>query len=171
MNWCGAKTGTSLEVARKRQMLRTKYDRAGRHFNATHSVEEPEWALNPCYDLSSCSFAQDQKLMSSAIDACVTKVRNSPAKLRPGKIRRRFRCGWSPSAWLLCRWRWPFAISSESRRQAGLYCAIVTGFVISAIGGSKTPNRRTDRRFVVVVAGIIAKYGIDGLFACTMMAG
>jgi sulfate permease, SulP family len=55
--------------------------------------------------------------------------------------------------------------------QAGIYCAIVTGFLISALGGSKTQIGGPTGAFVVVVAGIIAKHGIDGLFACTMMAG
>src|SRR4029077_4253124 len=64
-----------------------------------------------------------------------------------------------------------FAISSGVSPQAGLYCAIVTGFVISAPGGSKTQSGGPTGAFVVVVAGISAKYGIDGLFACTMMAG
>ena len=64
-----------------------------------------------------------------------------------------------------------FAISSGVAPQAGLYCAIVTGFVISAFGGSKTQIGGPTGAFVVVVAGIISKYGIDGLFACTMMAG
>jgi SulP family sulfate permease len=64
-----------------------------------------------------------------------------------------------------------FAISSGVSPQAGLYCAIVTGLVISALGGSKTQIGGPTGAFVVVVAGIIAKYGIDGLFACTMMAG
>src|SRR6266516_520780 len=64
-----------------------------------------------------------------------------------------------------------FAISSGVSPQAGLYCEIVTGFVIAALGGSKTQIGGPTGAFVVVVAGIIAKYGIDGLFACTMMAG
>src|SRR5438445_6031287 len=64
-----------------------------------------------------------------------------------------------------------FSISSGMTPQAGLYCAIVTGFAISALGGSKTQIGGPTGAFVVVVAGIIAKYGIDGLFACTMMAG
>jgi sulfate permease, SulP family len=64
-----------------------------------------------------------------------------------------------------------FAISSGVPPEAGLYCAIVTGFVISALGGSKTQIGGPTGAFVVVVAGIIAKYGIDGLLACTMMAG
>src|SRR6266404_2555657 len=64
-----------------------------------------------------------------------------------------------------------FAISSGVSPQAGLYCAIVTGFVISALGGSKTQIGGPTGAFVVVVAGIIAKHGLDGLFVCTMMAG
>jgi SulP family sulfate permease len=64
-----------------------------------------------------------------------------------------------------------FAISSGLSPQAGLYCAVVTGFLISALGGSKTQIGGPTGAFVVVVAGIIAKYGIDGLFVCTMMAG
>jgi SulP family sulfate permease len=64
-----------------------------------------------------------------------------------------------------------FAIASGVPPQAGLYCAIVTGFVISALGGSKTQIGGPTGAFVVVVAGIIAKHGIEGLFLCTMMAG
>src|SRR5713101_7273930 len=64
-----------------------------------------------------------------------------------------------------------FAISSGMTPQAGLYCAIVTGFVISAFGGSKTQIGGPTGAFVVVVAGIIAKHGVDGLFICTIMAG
>lgn len=64
-----------------------------------------------------------------------------------------------------------FAIASGVPPQAGLYCAIVTGFLISALGGSKTQIGGPTGAFVVVIAGIIAKYGIEGLFTCTMMAG
>lgn len=64
-----------------------------------------------------------------------------------------------------------FAIASGVSPQAGLYCAIVTGFVISAFGGSKTQIGGPTGAFVVVIGGIIAKHGLDGLFACTMMAG
>jgi len=64
-----------------------------------------------------------------------------------------------------------FAIASGVSPQAGIYCAIVTGFIISAFGGSKTQIGGPTGAFVVVVAGIIAKHGIDGLFECTMMAG
>src|SRR3989449_5398020 len=64
-----------------------------------------------------------------------------------------------------------FAIASGVSPQAGIYCAIVTGFLISALGGSKTQIGGPTGAFVVVVASIIARYGIDGLFTCTMMAG
>jgi sulfate permease, SulP family len=64
-----------------------------------------------------------------------------------------------------------FAIASGVSPQAGIYCAIVTGFLISALGGSKTQIGGPTGAFVVVVSGIVAKHGIDGLFTCTMMAG
>jgi SulP family sulfate permease len=64
-----------------------------------------------------------------------------------------------------------FAISSGMSPQAGIYCAVVTGFIISALGGSYVQIGGPTGAFVVVVSGIIAKYGIDGLFMCTMMAG
>jgi sulfate permease, SulP family len=64
-----------------------------------------------------------------------------------------------------------FAIASGVSPQAGIYCAIVTGFLISALGGSKTQIGGPTGAFVVVVLGIISRYGIDGLFTCTMLAG
>ncbi len=64
-----------------------------------------------------------------------------------------------------------FAIASGLTPQAGIYCAMVTGFLISALGGSKTQIGGPTGAFVVVVAGIVAVHGIDGLFMCTMMAG
>ena len=64
-----------------------------------------------------------------------------------------------------------FAIASGVPPQAGIYCAIVTGFLISALGGSKTQIGGPTGAFVVVVLGIIARYGVDGLFTCTMLAG
>jgi sulfate permease, SulP family len=64
-----------------------------------------------------------------------------------------------------------FAIASGLTPQAGIYCAIVTGFLISALGGSKTQIGGPTGAFVVVIAGIVAAHGIDGLFMCTVMAG
>src|SRR6478672_976611 len=64
-----------------------------------------------------------------------------------------------------------FAISSGVPPQAGLYCAVSTGFLISALGGSRFQIGRPTGAFVVVVSGIVATYGVEGLFMCTMMAG
>jgi SulP family sulfate permease len=64
-----------------------------------------------------------------------------------------------------------FAIASGLTPQAGIYCAIITGFLISALGGSRFQIGGPTGAFVVVVSGIVASYGIDGLFMCTLMAG
>jgi SulP family sulfate permease len=64
-----------------------------------------------------------------------------------------------------------FAIASGLTPQAGIYCAVVTGFLISALGGSKTQIGGPTGAFVVVIAGIVALHGVDGLFMCTVMAG
>src|SRR5438270_12730253 len=64
-----------------------------------------------------------------------------------------------------------FSIASGLSPQAGIYCAMVTGFLISLLGGSKTQIGGPTGAFVVVVAGIVATHGVDGLFLCTMMAG
>ena len=64
-----------------------------------------------------------------------------------------------------------FAIASGLTPQAGIYCALVTGFLISLLGGSKMQIGGPTGAFVVVIAGILAKHGIHGLFVCTMMAG
>ena len=64
-----------------------------------------------------------------------------------------------------------FSIASGMPPQAGLYCAVIAGFLISALGGSRVQIGGPTGAFVVVVAGIVAKYGIDGLFMCTGIAG
>ena len=64
-----------------------------------------------------------------------------------------------------------FAIASGVPPQTGLYCAIVAGFAISALGGSSTQIGGPTGAFVVVVFGIVASHGVDGLFMCTLMAG
>ena len=64
-----------------------------------------------------------------------------------------------------------FAIASGLTPQAGIYCAVVTGFLISLLGGSRTQIGGPTGAFVVVIAGIIAQHGVEGLFLCTMMAG
>src|SRR6204780_2921626 len=64
-----------------------------------------------------------------------------------------------------------FSIASGLTPQAGIYCAIVTGFLISLLGGSKTQIGGPTGAFVVVIAAIVAAHGVDGLFMCTVMAG
>lgn len=64
-----------------------------------------------------------------------------------------------------------FAIASGLPPQAGIYCAIVTGFLISLLGGSMTQIGGPTGAFVVVIAGIYARHGLSGLYMCTMMAG
>jgi sulfate permease, SulP family len=64
-----------------------------------------------------------------------------------------------------------FAISSGLQPQYGIYCAIVAGFLISALGGSVTQIGGPTGAFVVIVYGIVQKHGVDGLYMCTMMAG
>jgi SulP family sulfate permease len=64
-----------------------------------------------------------------------------------------------------------FAIASGLTPQAGIYCAVVTGFLISALGGSTTQIGGPTGAFVVVIAGIVAVHGVEGLFICTVMAG
>ena len=64
-----------------------------------------------------------------------------------------------------------FAISSGLPPQAGIYCAIVAGFLISALGGSRVQIGGPTGAFVVVVVRHRRQHGVDGLFMCTMMAG
>jgi len=64
-----------------------------------------------------------------------------------------------------------FAISSGVPPQAGLYTAVVAGFLISALGGSRTQIGGPTGAFVVIVFGIVAQHGLNGLFVCTIMAG
>src|SRR5260370_14939027 len=64
-----------------------------------------------------------------------------------------------------------FAIASALMPQAGIYCAVVTGLLISAVGGSGTQVGGRSGAFVVVIGGIVAVHGVEGLFMCTVMAG
>ena len=64
-----------------------------------------------------------------------------------------------------------FGIASGVSPQAGLYTAVVAGFLISALGGSRVQIGGPTGAFVVIVAGIIAKFGLSGLFMVTLMAG
>src|SRR5580658_3302803 len=64
-----------------------------------------------------------------------------------------------------------FGIASGVRPQAGLYTAVVAGFLISALGGSRTQVGGPTGAFVVIVAGIVARFGMSGLAMVTAMAG
>lgn len=64
-----------------------------------------------------------------------------------------------------------FGISSGVTPEAGIYTAIVAGFLISALGGSRCQIGGPTGAFVVVIAAIIAKHGFSGLLIVTMMAG
>jgi len=64
-----------------------------------------------------------------------------------------------------------FAIASGVTPDRGLWTAIVAGFLISALGGSRVQIGGPTGAFVVIVYGIVQKYGIDGLTVATFMAG
>jgi SulP family sulfate permease len=64
-----------------------------------------------------------------------------------------------------------FAIASGVSPQAGIYTAVVAGFLISALGGSRTQIGGPTGAFVVIVAGIVAKFGVSGLALVSLMAG
>jgi sulfate permease, SulP family len=64
-----------------------------------------------------------------------------------------------------------FAISSGVRPEAGIYTAIIAGFIVSAFGGSRCQIAGPTGAFVVIVAGIVAEFGVSGLLTCTAMAG
>jgi sulfate permease, SulP family len=64
-----------------------------------------------------------------------------------------------------------FGIASGVTPQAGLYTAVVAGFLISALGGSRTQIGGPTGAFVVIVAGIVARFGVSGLAMVTLMAG
>ncbi len=64
-----------------------------------------------------------------------------------------------------------FAIASGAPPEAGLYTAVVAGFAISALGGSRNQIGGPTGAFVVIISGILARYGFNGLLICTIMAG
>ena len=64
-----------------------------------------------------------------------------------------------------------FAIASGVTPDRGLWTAIIAGFIISAFGGSRVQIGGPTGAFVVIVYGIVQKYGIDGLAVATFLAG
>ncbi len=63
------------------------------------------------------------------------------------------------------------AIASGATPETGLYTAIIAGFVISMLGGSKVNISGPTAAFATIVAGVIATQGMDGLVLATVMAG
>ena len=64
-----------------------------------------------------------------------------------------------------------FGIASGVKPEAGIFTAVIAGFIISALGGSRVQIGGPTGAFVVIVFGIIAKYGLDNLLVCTILAG
>lgn len=64
-----------------------------------------------------------------------------------------------------------FAIASGVKPEAGIFTAVIAGFIISALGGTKVSIGGPTGAFIVILYGIGAKYGFDNLVICTVMAG
>lgn len=64
-----------------------------------------------------------------------------------------------------------FAIASGAKPEAGIFTAIIAGFIISALGGSRVQIGGPTGAFIVIVYGIIEHYGLANLLICTIMAG
>jgi sulfate permease, SulP family len=64
-----------------------------------------------------------------------------------------------------------FAIASGVTPERGLYTAVIAGFLISALGGSRVQIGGPTGAFVVIVYGIVQRHGVDGLLVATLMAG
>jgi len=64
-----------------------------------------------------------------------------------------------------------FAIASGVSPEKGLYTAIIGGFLISALGGSRVQVGGPTGAFVVLVFDIVNRHGLDGLALCTFLAG
>lgn len=64
-----------------------------------------------------------------------------------------------------------FAIASGAKPEQGIYTAIIAGFIVSIFGGSRLQIAGPTGAFIVILAGITAKYGIEGLQVATLMAG
>ena len=64
-----------------------------------------------------------------------------------------------------------FAIASGVKPEQGIYTAIVAGILAALFGGSRLQITGPTGAFIVILAGITAKYGVDGLQVATLMAG
>ncbi len=64
-----------------------------------------------------------------------------------------------------------FAIASGAPPQAGIFTAIIAGFLVSALGGSRYQIAGPTGAYIVIVYGIVAEYGFANLLVCTMASG
>jgi SulP family sulfate permease len=64
-----------------------------------------------------------------------------------------------------------FAIASGVKPEAGIFTAVIAGFLVSALGGTRVSIGGPTGAFIVILYGIYAKYGAENLAICTMMAG
>src|SRR3954462_11939914 len=64
-----------------------------------------------------------------------------------------------------------FAIASGVKPEAGIFTAVIAGFLISALGGTKVGIGGPTGAFIVILYGIGVKYGLENLAICTVMAG
>src|ERR1051326_2384573 len=64
-----------------------------------------------------------------------------------------------------------FAIASGAKPEQGIYTAIIAALAVSLFGGSRVQIAGPTGAFIVILAGVTAKHGIDGLQIATMMAG
>ncbi len=64
-----------------------------------------------------------------------------------------------------------FAIASGVKPEAGIFTAIIAGFIISALGGSRVQIGGPTGAFIVIVYGIFLQHGLANLLICTIMAG
>jgi len=64
-----------------------------------------------------------------------------------------------------------FAIASGVKPEAGIFTAVIAGFIISSLGGTRVCIGGPTGAFVVILYGIGAKYGLENLAICTVMAG
>jgi len=64
-----------------------------------------------------------------------------------------------------------FAIASGVSPEKGLFTAIIAGFIISALGGSRVQIGGPTGAFIVIVYGIVQQFGVNGLIIATFMAG
>jgi sulfate permease, SulP family len=64
-----------------------------------------------------------------------------------------------------------FAIASGAKPEQGIYTSIVAGLIASMFGGSRLQITGPTGAFIVILSGITARYGIDGLQIATIMAG